>query len=863
MPSDVELDDERNPLAFLDKLLPDEKDSNLHFGDVRFWKHLEYIDSKQIYRLKSLEYKTMKMMMCEALFYVLFLACTTGYIVQVRSPDVYEARRQQLDYWGGCRRGLDGERGEGGCVFDSIKEPMDIMDWMKNDMAPKAFTDRDIYPSLVETPSIFRLHEGTAPFSPRYVGDTKTVVLLGTMRIRQQRVRYNTASRRRTGSGQPTPVANDCQVLEIFEDIQSDCFPRFTSAARSTVPWNPQWAPEYLAVHYEFSDVLFTEQTEMIGYHGVYPGDGFYFDLPLNVSGAQMRLQELAEWQWIDDRTRAIIIEFSTLAPNVNVVVHNRILFEVLATGGVMWRHEAFGLRIIDLSLALMVSDNTFAFLYMILMCALHIMLILYVGFIIFKNGPRQYFSFFWSWFDVIILILFIIMFIINIAVMVKASLEPYLYPQTMGDPSMFFPIGKLVADLELSGSLMAVHGLFAWLRVLKYFSLIDSFQALVRVIERSMMRLIMFSSLLGVVTVGFTVAFHVAFGGEDDVFSTLRGSFVAVVTAPAGGVNFDPILKKDDLLGPILILMYIMIILFLLLTVFCALVVDCYSVCTYEMDEVKRTTKSNPTQIFLWTYWKALNGVKLTGKESEEDKGGPDEQEIPLALLPEALQLTYSETKNKMLQILDTAQKAITEAKLEKLRMQGLSTTGEPLHGDGGGAGAANATVQSLKDAMGSEADMGSTVGTQGFPAMPEEEDPKDVMVRRVQMQRMLDDDGDLREICQTGQAVDVVRQFKVDQSTVDPYEAVAKLQASVVKQLQDLEKKGANLTFDEMQTLRTVSQELHSALTDSQKEWRAELLSVMQMASLLSRSLVDLTKKLDEVQRNQNTIKKRVKPV
>jgi len=409
------------------------------------------------------------------------------------------------------------------------------------------------------------------------------------------------------------------------------------------------------------------------------------------------------------------------------------------------------------------------------------------------------------------------------------------------------------------------VHGLFAWLRVLKYFSLIDTFQALVRVIERSICRLLMFASLLGVVLVGFTVAFHVAFGGEDDVFSTLRGSFVACVTAPAGGVDFDPILSKDDLLGPVLILLYIMIILFLLLTVFCALVVDCYSVCTYEMDEVKRLTKANPTAIFLRTYRKALNGVKLTGRESEEEKGGLDEQEIPLALLPEALQLSYGKTRKKMLSILDSAQKAIEEARLEKLRMQGLSTTGEPLHGDGGSAGASQAMMLSLQDKNSTLGSNGESMqGSQTLqPKEPEEEDPKDVVVSRVQMQRMLDDDRDLRAICNTSMAVDVVRQFKVDQSTVDPYEAVAKLQANVVKQLQDLEKKGANLTFDEMQTLRTVSQELHSALTDSQKEWRAELLSVMQMASLLSRSLVELTKKLDEVQVNQSTIKKRVKPV
>ena len=46
--------------------------SNLHFGDVRFWKHLEYVDTLQIYQTKSLEYRTLKLMFCECIFYCVF-----------------------------------------------------------------------------------------------------------------------------------------------------------------------------------------------------------------------------------------------------------------------------------------------------------------------------------------------------------------------------------------------------------------------------------------------------------------------------------------------------------------------------------------------------------------------------------------------------------------------------------------------------------------------------------------------------------------------------------------------------------------------------------------------------------------------
>ncbi|CAK0900069.1 unnamed protein product, partial [Prorocentrum cordatum] len=132
-------------------------------------------------------------------------------------------------------------------------------------------------------------------------------------------------------------------------------------------------------------------------------------------------------------------------------------------------------------------------------------------------------------------------------------------------------------------------------------------------------------------------------------------------------------------------------------------------------------------------------------------------------------------------------------------------------------------------------------------------------IMVNRVQLQRMLEDDEVLCDICGTDRAIDVVRRFRVDYTGVDPFEAVANLQASVAKKLQDgLEEQGMHLSFDEMQTLRT--QELHSALTEAQKEWRAELLNVLQMSSLLSVALIELTRKMERVQLNHNALSAKV---
>jgi hypothetical protein len=339
-----------------------------------------------------------------------------------------------------------------------------------------------------------------------------------------------------------------------------------------------------------------------------------------------------------------------------------------------------------------------------------------------------------------------------------------------------------------------------------------------------------------------------------------------------AGGVDLDPIFAYDDLLVPILVFIYIIMIALLLLNTFMAIVVDTYSVCCFLMSEVVKGRRSSPAAVFLWTYFNALKGVRLVGKELEEDKGNEDEQEVPLTALPEALSQRYLETRSQMRALLDNAEEKMQQEKIARLEEAGVLQdvnvvtryrTHSLLTVDSGTLPQQENKNDNNEGAL-AIADASPTTRSmmpyQQFPADIMDEDGRAIMVNRVQLQRMLEDDEVLCDICGTDRAIDVVRRFRVDYTGVDPFEAVANLQASVAQKLQELEEQGMHLTFDEMQTLKTVSQELHSALTEAQKEWRAELLSVLQMSSLLSVALIELTKKMERVQLNHNALSAKV---
>jgi len=813
---------------------------------VRFWQHLEYMDSVQIYRRGTLEYRTMKLMFCEAIFYVIFLLTLTTYIVQLRSSNVFHGRKQQLNYWSGCH-------GDGlnACKLDLAQDLPSMTKWLRDDFTPLAFTSRTLYPSLAQATSIFRLQAGTVDWEPRYVGDTSTSILIGAIRFRQLRVQYN----------------KDC-----MKSTSRNCFPRFSAGVQSRMPWRPTWTPQHLHHYFDFSKANVTEQTEMKGYHGVYPGDGFYFDLPLNLTGAQMRLRELEEWSWFDFRTRAFIIELTTLNPNVNIFVHMRILFEFPATGGITSKTEIFAFRAMALSLALMGSDDIATLSSFAGVCSCHILFFCYVCYLIKQNGLR-FFTYFWSMFDIAILLVFLVLIVRYSVIFQKFGNEPSMRPEIIADPQMFFPIAKLIPDLESAGIELAVLGLISWIKILKYFTLAGMFQAIGRVIERSIYNLFMFGGLLSIVLFGFAAAFHIGYGGENDVFSTLGGSYVATLVAPTGGVDLDPLLQSNDFLGPFLLFTYIVLVLLLLLNVFMAICVDAYTVCVFEIKEVRRLMGTpHPSSIFLCTYYNALKGIKLVGKETEEEKGEPDEQIIALTSLPEAISSPYLNTWERMQAILNSAQDQLTGG-ARAIQDQQSSMGNGPR-------AAAQTEMPSIEDGPRQAAIQDRPLGETRQAAI-EDKPPSEtlsergeqqqlelsnsanmrepLMVHRVQLQRMLDDDRRLRDICSTDRALDLIRRFRVDQIGVDPYQAVAQLQDDVaqkLRELSELEVNGQGLSFDELETLQTVSQELHAAITESQKEWREELLNVLQMATLLSRALMDLTKKLEQLQLNQNKL-------
>ncbi|CAF1667019.1 unnamed protein product, partial [Adineta ricciae] len=72
-----------------------------------------------------------------------------------------------------------------------------------------------------------------------------------------------------------------------------------------------------------------------IGDHGTYSGNGYVYEFRGRLIDLQSNLSKLHQLRWIDNQTRAVIIQFSLYNPNVELFIAVTFIMEFLSTGGV------------------------------------------------------------------------------------------------------------------------------------------------------------------------------------------------------------------------------------------------------------------------------------------------------------------------------------------------------------------------------------------------------------------------------------------------------------------------------------------------------------------------------------------------
>ena len=222
----------------------------------------------------------------------------------------------------------------------------------------------------------------------KYLKDYNSM-LVGSILIRQSRVVPNSCSRI-TGKSICYPdygVSNydhsDYQVAWADYSSTSSC--SFSEAIQNA---------------FLYSSALSLNSQPYVGEYGSYLGGGYAFQIDTstsNLTESQLILSQLQENNWINERTRALFIEFTVYNVNVDLFCYCTILFEVLSTGNIVISYQ------FD-PISLFTDDSTIIVAFDILYLFITVFMVLKEIKLMIKL-KRKYLTEWWSYLNWIIII--------------------------------------------------------------------------------------------------------------------------------------------------------------------------------------------------------------------------------------------------------------------------------------------------------------------------------------------------------------------------------------------------------------------------------------------------------------------------
>lgn len=204
-------------------------------------------------------------------------------------------------------------------------------------------------------------YNGKREETTEYIGN-KISMLVGMPRLRQLRIREGKRHQFSTFKFKNSEnwcfrylalffLLGTCQVVKEFKGLISECYDYYSSSEEDTTRlYLPQW------VHLLNSQLKWTNLSDVCprpwrylsaqelnnypswAQHHPYDGGGYVLDLGYDRPTAMRMMEDVKDKNWIDRRTRAVLLEFQVMNLNSNLISIVTYYYEVLPFGfGQTW----------------------------------------------------------------------------------------------------------------------------------------------------------------------------------------------------------------------------------------------------------------------------------------------------------------------------------------------------------------------------------------------------------------------------------------------------------------------------------------------------------------------------------------------
>lgn len=282
--------------------------------------------------------------------------------------------------------------------------------------------------------------------------------------------------------------------------------------------------------------------------YNTYSGGGYIVELfPKNQTRNEDNkafLDQLKEKRWIDQYTRAVIVEMALFHPATTYFDSVNIVFEKPATGGVVLYQTVITFKLYRYTSSytfFVILSEVLFLLYTILFCVREARIIYKLRW--------KYFKAFWNLIEFSNLILSLVTVILYLY-------RDYYTRQTLKEIPGKVPqkYVNLYFASQLDFLLTYIVALICFCVTVKFIKLLrfnKRISMLSSTLRRAGFPLLMFAITFGLVIIAFTLLAHLTFGNYLDGYKTISNSFSSIISLLLGKFSYHQFDEVNEYLGP------------------------------------------------------------------------------------------------------------------------------------------------------------------------------------------------------------------------------------------------------------------------------------------------------------------------
>ena len=309
------------------------------------------------------------------------------------------------------------------------------------------------------------------------------------------------------------------------------------------------------------------------GMYSTYSGGGYVYEMRGTKSFLKGNLTLLQNNNWIDRKTRAVVVEFAVFNPNINLTVAAEILFEFLPSGGIIKSARFDSL-----------SFFTEMTLFQKICGVLYVVFISYYAIQeireVFENGLNHLLQF-WTLVEFSKIFTSFLAFSLFLFKLNESTKIASYFKQTSGYgyyKLQNFVFWSLVLDYSL-GFCLAL----GTLKFLKVFRFNKRLSYVGLTMGYCVYELFSFGFIFLIVWISFTQLFYGFYGNKARGLSSWFRSLSTCFEIMLGKYNVNEILDADPILGPILYAIYNLIMIPILIPMLISIINDSFKIVREE----------------------------------------------------------------------------------------------------------------------------------------------------------------------------------------------------------------------------------------------------------------------------------------